>query len=710
MASVPEPSGQRVLPDGGQQPYQNIRANPDAFGAPIARGLGAVAQEADQASNVLAQHAEVLAGLDNKAKSDEAAINATQAANEIFTKYTLDERGAKALPAFPSYVEDIKKAREEGRGTLTSPMAKQMYDVQTRQVVANLTGSMSRFAAGEQRKYIEQTSISLEANAADLMTLHPGDAGLEQAYLETSARETKFRALNAGLDTPEDNTNTERMLKDSRGKVYATVAINIAVTDPAGAQDYLEARKDLMDPQAYAAAQMKLKPAVMANDAANDAQAAVGEVLGGGTGGPSGFAKFDTPEAGMKAADTNLQSYGKKGIDSISEVISRWAPPSENNTAAYIATVAKATGIGANDKIDLGNPAVRSKLLAAMAVVEKGKNNNPLNLRPLANGSWEGQSVDSASGGAPTSSQLMANMEGAIAKAGARAEARYPGNAVYRNQVEAQAMSFLNRRITAAKDIEGSAAISLLNVIDAGDIQDMQGLLSTGAETIQQYNALPPTGRAAVDSALRRNANELTLERQQTLTTYNGLWANRNNDPQAYLNADINSMDLRAKDRITALKQQQEFRAKPQAMVDKPFNSIIHSPEFASVLGTLGIKRSEGSLQTADYSHLLGAVAAELDNWRAKNPQAVPDTKAQASIIARATAAQGTYRETFLGIPVSGPKPITEENYTEVQGASRAFDVSEEDRKGAIGYLQSQGLPVDEMSIAKVVHDARGTK
>jgi hypothetical protein len=102
-------------------------------------------------------------------------------------------------------------------------------------------------------------------------------------------------------------------------------------------------------------------------------------------------------------------------------------------------------------------------------------------------------------------------------------------------------------------------------------------------------------------------------------------------------------------------------------------------------------------------------VAAELDNWRAKNPQAVPDTKAQASIIARATAIQGAaFKELPAPFGLSGTVRVPIKN--DPDHPTRAFDVSEEDRKGAIGYLQSQGLPVDEMSIAKVVHDARGTK
>lgn len=52
-----------------------------------------------------------------------------------------------------------------------------------------------------------------------------------------------------------------------------------------------------------------------------------------------GFCKFDTLEHGYRAALVLLGNYQRKGYDTISKIISRWAPLSENNTEAYIAYV-----------------------------------------------------------------------------------------------------------------------------------------------------------------------------------------------------------------------------------------------------------------------------------------------------------------------------------------------------------------------------------
>lgn len=49
-----------------------------------------------------------------------------------------------------------------------------------------------------------------------------------------------------------------------------------------------------------------------------------------------GFCQFDTLEHGWRAALMLLVKYQRSGYDSIYKIIHRWAPPSENNTKAYI--------------------------------------------------------------------------------------------------------------------------------------------------------------------------------------------------------------------------------------------------------------------------------------------------------------------------------------------------------------------------------------
>jgi hypothetical protein len=65
----------------------------------------------------------------------------------------------------------------------------------------------------------------------------------------------------------------------------------------------------------------------------------------GATGTDGRFAVFRNMEDGIRAAVALLQSYAAKGIDTVQSIISKWAPSKENNTKAYIDSVAKQLGV-----------------------------------------------------------------------------------------------------------------------------------------------------------------------------------------------------------------------------------------------------------------------------------------------------------------------------------------------------------------------------
>lgn len=90
-------------------------------------------------------------------------------------------------------------------------------------------------------------------------------------------------------------------------------------------------------------------------------------------GASTGFQQPKTPEEGLQIMDNNLKSYGDKGINTLSGVITRWAPPSENDTPALIKAAAQRLGIDPNQPIDLKNPAVRQAVGTAIMIQEKGK-------------------------------------------------------------------------------------------------------------------------------------------------------------------------------------------------------------------------------------------------------------------------------------------------------------------------------------------------
>lgn len=90
-------------------------------------------------------------------------------------------------------------------------------------------------------------------------------------------------------------------------------------------------------------------------------------------GSTTGFQQFDTPEAGIKAIDDQLRIYGSKHkIKTLRGVISRWAPPSENDTESYIKNVSQKTGLKPDEEIDLSNPTIRHIISGPIVLQEQG--------------------------------------------------------------------------------------------------------------------------------------------------------------------------------------------------------------------------------------------------------------------------------------------------------------------------------------------------
>lgn len=85
------------------------------------------------------------------------------------------------------------------------------------------------------------------------------------------------------------------------------------------------------------------------------------------------FCQFKAPEFGIRAMIIILRNYQSKyGLKTITGIIKRWAPPNENDTQAYIRSVAQATGTDADKPIDLMDSRKLFPLLQAIIKHENG--------------------------------------------------------------------------------------------------------------------------------------------------------------------------------------------------------------------------------------------------------------------------------------------------------------------------------------------------
>jgi hypothetical protein len=84
------------------------------------------------------------------------------------------------------------------------------------------------------------------------------------------------------------------------------------------------------------------------------------------------FARFDTPEHGLLAAENLLTTYAGQGRNTISSIMNKWSPGNENNTGALIKSMSERMGVGPNDPINMNDPAVRRQLALGFAEQEGG--------------------------------------------------------------------------------------------------------------------------------------------------------------------------------------------------------------------------------------------------------------------------------------------------------------------------------------------------
>lgn len=92
------------------------------------------------------------------------------------------------------------------------------------------------------------------------------------------------------------------------------------------------------------------------------------------------FCTFKDPTWGIRALTVTLITYHDKRkakdgsrIDTIREIITRWAPPHENDTETYIRTVAKAVGVPADMEVSLHDYGTIRPLVEAIIRHENGR-------------------------------------------------------------------------------------------------------------------------------------------------------------------------------------------------------------------------------------------------------------------------------------------------------------------------------------------------
>lgn len=86
------------------------------------------------------------------------------------------------------------------------------------------------------------------------------------------------------------------------------------------------------------------------------------------------FFVFEAPIWGIRAMAVILRNYQRRhGLKTLAQIIGRWAPATENDTAAYVRAVAGAIRVSPRATLDLQDASTLRDLIAAIIHHENGE-------------------------------------------------------------------------------------------------------------------------------------------------------------------------------------------------------------------------------------------------------------------------------------------------------------------------------------------------
>lgn len=362
MPVVPTTSGRQVQSRGVQTSGFTVRANPEAFGA----GL----------SNVIDKYAGVYAEAKQRAdvaQAQDASLQLSQISSDLLTNPEtglLNMQGKNALGKGQEYTQQFDSKVEQIAMTLPES-ARAGFIQQAQQQRVQFTSQAGRHEITQLNAYEEgQFQATLANNGKLAASAYADNAnyvlynqqtfqqiddygaahGWSQEQIQAKKIEFKEKVADASLSQWSANNAIDFI--HSNGELSDTATGSRRAVSEGGSGDGARGIRN--------------------NNPGNLEYSKTNPWIGQ-TGDDGRFAKFETPEHGIRALGRNLLSYQRQGIDTVSDIINRWAPPSDNNnTDAYIKAVCAQLGVTADQQLDASNPDTLKALCAAIIQHENG--------------------------------------------------------------------------------------------------------------------------------------------------------------------------------------------------------------------------------------------------------------------------------------------------------------------------------------------------
>ncbi|HBZ1249621.1 TPA: hypothetical protein MJD98_02580 [Klebsiella pneumoniae] len=281
----------------------------------------------------------------------------------------ITKQGKAALGQSDVVMQNMQQKAQDLLGTVPDGEARQQLSFQLQQSMQSFHNQARRYEVGQFQQFQDQQFSAIKQN---VVTQSQGLYGDDAAFVNT---------VKMGFDAIEQYAAahgwSQEQVVAEKEKLKEQAADGALST--AASQQYIQFMQQNGEPGDNEGA-----PRVTAHGNSSAARGLrnnnPGNIEAGsnswdGQAGSDGrFAKFVTPEHGIRALGKNLLSYQRQGYDTVSEIVNRWAPASEgNNTEAYIAALCKKLNVTPNDQLNMSDINTLRQLCAGIIQHENGK-------------------------------------------------------------------------------------------------------------------------------------------------------------------------------------------------------------------------------------------------------------------------------------------------------------------------------------------------
>lgn len=281
----------------------------------------------------------------------------------------ITKQGKAALGQSDVVMQNMQQKAQDLLGTAPDGEARQQLSFQLQQSMQSFHNQARRYEVGQFQQFQDQQFSAIKQN---VVTKSQGLYGDDAAFVNTV--KMGFDAIDQyaaahGWSQEQVVAEKEKLKEQAADSALSTAA----------SQQYIQFMQQNGEPGDNEGA-----PRVTAHGNSSAARGLrnnnPGNIEAGsnswdGQAGSDGrFAKFVTPEHGIRALGKNLLSYQRQGYDTVSEIVNRWAPASDgNNTEAYIAALCKKLNVTPNDQLNMSDINTLRQLCAGIIQHENGK-------------------------------------------------------------------------------------------------------------------------------------------------------------------------------------------------------------------------------------------------------------------------------------------------------------------------------------------------